>query len=119
MIMSLARFLLTVIDTLNDQNDFANSIISGLLVADSVSQFAYWIKNRQSLPEFINHTHEEIDSSRYHSQFLQKRVEVTKRSLHSVLNDSFPYISSFVSISNGKIRINLERTIYKIGSGDF
>lgn len=50
MIMSLARFTLTVIDTINDANDLANAIISGLLVVDSVGQFAYWIKNKQSLP---------------------------------------------------------------------
>lgn len=61
MIMSFARFILTVIDTINEANDLANAIISGLLVVDSVSQFAYWIKNKQSLPEFIHHTHEEID----------------------------------------------------------
>jgi hypothetical protein len=56
MVMSFARFILTIIDTVHGLNDPANSIISSLIVVDSVSQFAYWIKNRQSLPDFINHT---------------------------------------------------------------
>lgn len=33
-----------------------------------------------------------------------------------MLNDNFPYITSFVSINNGRIKINLERTVFKIGS---
>lgn len=55
--MSLARCILTLIDTLNGLNDAANLIIAALLVTDSAGQMIYWIKNRQSLPEFINHTH--------------------------------------------------------------
>lgn len=58
MIMSLARFILTLIDTVNGLNDAADTIISGLLVIDSACQFGYWIKNKQSLPDFIEHTHE-------------------------------------------------------------
>lgn len=111
--MSLARFILTFIDMLGGLNDLANTIISGLLVADSIGQFAYWIKNRQSLPEFISHTHEEIDESRYQSQYLQKRMENAKRSMHSLMNDHFPYINVFVGINNGKIKINLERTVHR------
>jgi hypothetical protein len=57
MVMSFARFILTVLDTIRGINDEANTIISGLIVADAVSQFAYWIKNKQSLPKFTKHTH--------------------------------------------------------------
>jgi hypothetical protein len=116
MVMSLARFTLTLLDTLAGLNDLANLLISILLVADSAGQFAYWIKNRQSLPEFISHTHEEIDESRYQSQFLQKRAEIAKRSLHGFANDHFPYINAFVAYSNGKLRVSLERTIFRLPS---
>lgn len=107
MIISSSRFTLTLIDTLNELNDIANLIISALLVADSTGQFAYWIKNRQSLPEFSSHTHKDIDESRYQSQFLQKRAEMVKRSMQTLSNDHFPYINAFVAMSHGKLRVNL------------
>lgn len=58
MVMSLARLVLTTIDVLVGQNDIANEVIAFLLAVDSTVQFAYWIRHKQSLPQFVSPTHQ-------------------------------------------------------------
>jgi hypothetical protein len=49
-VLEVARFVFTLLDVLGDNNDFANLIISSLILTDALVQLIYWKIKRQSLP---------------------------------------------------------------------
>lgn len=50
--ISGVRLALTLVDVMRGENDTANLVIACLFVADSGLQLAYWLRKRQSLPQF-------------------------------------------------------------------
>ena len=75
MVLESTRFIFTLLDVMNNQNDMANLIISTIITLDSYIQLVYWLVKRQSLPEFVNPIDVEIDDLSYHTRLIQSRNE--------------------------------------------
>ena len=75
MVLESTRFIFTLLDVMNNQNDMANLIISTIITLDSYIQFVYWLVKRQSLPQFVNPIDVEIDDLSYHTRLIQSRNE--------------------------------------------
>ena len=75
MVLESTRFIFTLLDVMNNQNDMANLIISTIITLDSYIQLVYWLVKRQSLPEFVNPVDVEIDDLSYHTRLIQSRNE--------------------------------------------
>lgn len=75
MVLESTRFIFTLLDVMNNQNDMANLIISTIITLDSYIQLVYWLVKRQSLPQFVNPIDVEIDDLSYHTRLIQSRNE--------------------------------------------
>ena len=110
-LLSFARVGLVLKDYVNGLNTKPDLVISSLLFILSCIQLAYWLKKRQSLPQFIpaNPTH--IEQMRHISEVLIRRRAESKRSFYSSMNDDFPYLAVSVGLRGGTISVALERVI--------
>ena len=71
--MELIRFIFTLMDVLNNDNDVVTLVICSLIFLDVLIEGIYWKVLRNSLPEFIDPTDVEIDDLNYHTRMIQSR----------------------------------------------
>jgi hypothetical protein len=113
-IVSIGRFVAGMV-TMDDKPEcIANQTLSGVLMAISIVQMAYWLVKRQSLPKYISPKLVAFDIFKEHEMQFQEFKN--DRNIAKNISDDFPYLIPFVSIENGQLRIVLQIYIKSVKS---
>ena len=73
--METVRFVFTLKDVINGDNDVVTLIICSLILLVIFAEGVYWKMKRTSLPKFVDPTDVEIDDLNYHTRAIQSRNE--------------------------------------------
>jgi len=71
--MEIVRFIITLLDAVNGDNDIITLLIASLILLDVLAMLCYWKIKRQTMPEFIDPTDVEIEDLNYHTRIIQSR----------------------------------------------